>query len=130
MKISLLGKTKNVRFSVKLNANLDVSTDWIIKIEVFSDSKPIPNKDMNIFYSSALDCNFFGVPEKQESDWLRLKELESSVPFDSLVLSLVKLPWAKSAQGDSEVVLEEVQYSAKSVHLASNLQPIHIRGTI
>ena len=130
MKISLLGKTKNVHFSVKLNENLDVSADWIIKVEAFSDSMRIPNKDMNIFYSAALDCNFLSVPEKQGSEWLRLKELESSIPFDSLVLSLVKLPWSKSSQDDSEVALEEVQYSAKSVYLASNLQPIHIRGAI
>lgn len=130
MKISLLGKTKNVRFSVKLNENLDASSDWIVKVEAFSDSKPVSNKDMNTFYSSALDCNFLGVPESSGSDWLSLKELESSVPFDSLDLSLVKLPWSKSSQCDSEVVLEEVQYSAKSVYLASNLQPIHIRGRI
>lgn len=128
------GKTRQVELAVEILGVPAGSNEWLIAADILDKETVLTPNQVNWYYSDAVDRSFVYVPEDYRGGLLKLKELSTSVDFDRLRLSLVRLPWAKQELTTNEYPqLVRCRYAVNRVSMAlqnSTLEPIQLLGEI
>ncbi len=129
VQIDLPGNTNEIRVNVHLNGQIPSTKDFLLEVQLFNNGLKIESQEIDIFYSQTLDINFAYFPDV-DSDWLPIKSIKSNRAFNSVILNVRKVPWAKSEQTVEDLKIIDLKYAAKDVALDGNKNNFHMLGRV